>query len=156
MIILYMLKPIFKIVNYKLDIVGFYLHINIFLHKPSSLFKSICNTKILPNELCNEIISYLPDNFELILRLDIPNTFPINNLFISYHELKNTFLFPNYDFKYEIEYIKDKVKKMNSKYCMVDNRSNIDFDYLRANSMDYLKDQINSVYCSFNQIQCVH
>ena len=45
------------------------------------------------DELCNEIISYLPDNFELVLRLDIPNTFPINNLFISYHELKNTFLF---------------------------------------------------------------
>lgn len=156
MFILYMLKPIFKIVNYKLDIIGFYLHINIYLHKPCLLFTQICSTKILPNEICNDIISYLPDNFELILRLDIPNTFPINNIYISFHELKNTFLFPDYDFMSEVEYIKSKIRKINSTYCMVENRSNIDFDYLRAHSVDYLKEQINNVYYSFNQIQCVH
>ena len=102
------------------------------------------------------ILKPLPDNFELVLRLDIPNTFPINNIYVSYSELKNTFLFPNYDFTYEIDYIKDKIRKMNSKYCMVDNRSNIDFDYLRNHSGEYLKDQINTVYYSFSQIQCVH
>jgi len=151
-----MIKPIFKIVNNKLNIIGFYLHINIFLNKQSSFIKYIRTTEILPTEVCSEIISYLPDTIELILRLDIPATFPINNLYVSYHELKNKFLFPDCDFTLEIDYIKHKVKKINSKYCMVDNINFIDFDYLRANSIEYLKDQINTVHNRFNQIQCVH
>lgn len=151
-----MIKPIFKIVNNKLNIIGFYLHVNIFLNKQSSFIKYIRTTEILPTEVCSEIISYLPDTIELILRLDIPATFPINNLYVSYHELKNKFLFPDCDFTLEIDYIKHKVKKINSKYCMVDNINFIDFDYLRANSIEYLKDQINTVYNRFNQIQCVH
>jgi len=151
-----MIKPIFKIVNNKLNIIGFYLHINIFLNKQSSFIKYIRTTEILPTEVCSEIISYLPDTIELILRLDIPATFPINNLYVSYHELKNMFLFPDCDFTLEIDYIKHKVKKINSKYCMVDNINFIDFDYLRANSIEYLKDQINTVHNRFNQIQCVH
>ena len=149
-------QPIFKIVNNKLDIIGFHLHIDIFIHKQSSYIKYIRTTEILPTEVCSEIISYLPDTIELILRLDIPATFPINNLYVSYHELKNKFLFPDCDFTLEIDYIKHKVKKINSKYCMVDNINFIDFDYLRANSIEYLKDQINTVHNRFNQIQCVH
>lgn len=151
-----MLKPIYKIVHFKLEIVGFYLYINIYLNKPCSLFKTINSTQLLPNELCNEIISYLPDKFELVLRLDIPNTFPINTIFVSFEKLNNTFLFPDYDFNDEIEYIKFKIKKINTKYSPVDNRSNIDFDYLKAHSIDYLTNEINRVYDSFSQIQCVH
>jgi len=151
-----MLKPIYKIVNFRLEIVGFYLHINIYLNKPCSLFKSINGIQLLPNEVCNEIISYLPDKFELVLRLDIPNTFPINTIFVSFEKLNNTFLFPDYDFNDEIDYIKFKIKKINTKYSPVDNRSNIDFDYLKAHSIDYLTNEINRVYDSFSQIQCVH
>ena len=151
-----MLKPIYKILHFKLEIVGFYLYINIYLNKPCSLFKTINNTQLLPNELCNEIISYLPDKFELVLRLDIPNTFPIYTIFISFEKLNNTFMFQEYNFKDEIDYIKFKIKKVNTKYSEIDNRSNIDFDYLKAHSIDYLTNEINRVYDSFSQIQCVH
>ena len=106
-----MIKPIFKIVNYKLDIVGFYLYVDIFLHTPPTLFEKIKSNHKLPLEINNLIISYLPKNFKLKLRADIPNTFPINSIFVSYEGLENTFLIPYYDFKEEILYIQDKVKK---------------------------------------------
>ena len=70
---------------------NFYVHY-LTIHEPSLTWfeheyywwKKYLNIyMLLLNELwCNEIISYLPDNFELILRLDIPyqyyNFHPIN------------------------------------------------------------------------------
>ena len=38
-----MIKPIFRIINNKLDIAGFYLYINIYLHTPPTLFEKIKN-----------------------------------------------------------------------------------------------------------------
>lgn len=150
-----MIKPIFKIVNYKLDIVGFYLYVDMYLHTPPTLFDKIKMNCRLPDEINDEIISYLPNNFVLVLRADLPNTFPINTLYVSFEKLYNLFLFPGHDFKEEIEYINHQIKKYNTKYSIVENHSNIDFEYLRAHSGDYLINEINRIFATFNRIQCV-
>ena len=151
-----MIKPIFKIINNKLDIIGFHIYINIYLHTPPTLFEKIKKNTKLPMELNRMIISYLPDNFILKLRVDIPNTFPLNTIYVSFSSLENTYLFPNYNFKEEIFYIKEKVKKYNYTYCMVDNRNNIDFEYLKLYSIEYLNNEIYKVIEKFSRIQCVY
>jgi len=151
-----MLKPIYRIINSTLKIRGFYLHIDIYYNINPSLFKIIDNSLFLPTELRREIISYLPNKLELILRLDIPNTFPINTIFVSFSRLNNTFLFPEYNYTDEIDYIKSKIKKINIKYNYIDDIRNIDIDYLKTQSIDYLINEINCVYNLFSKIQCVH
>lgn len=148
-----MIKPIYKIIFNKLDIIGYYLIIPLKVDNYNYLFSPIKKEINLPNDICNYIINFLPKSFNLYLRVDIPNTYPLNSLYLSYKKIENIELFPDINFNNTIEYFEYKIKNLNTKYCHVDNRINIDFDYLRKRSIDYMKCEINNIFSEFtNQI----
>ena len=151
-----MIKPIFRIDYNKLDICGFLLIIPVSIKKTINLFKIIENNYKLPDDVNKNIISYFPDHLNVYIRVDIPNTFPVNPLYVSFYKIENKFLFPNFDFNDFSEYLKFKANKFNFKFCEVDNRSNIDFDYLKKKSTGYMKNQIDFIYNLFKDLQFIH
>ena len=147
-----MLKPIFKILYNKLEISGFNLIVPVkFKNNYIELFDLIEEYSHLPEDINKVIISYLPNYLDLYIRIDIPNSFPINSLYLTYNKLENKYLAPSGYHKNNIEYLLYKIKKYNQKYSMIEYRNRIDFDYLKKKNISYMIEKLNYIYNDFSR-----